>query len=267
MAAIENNELQGIYEQKWNNYVEKFLSEASNELSALKEGGLLEDDKRNILEHLLKARIYADVLCDLVGITGDEKANIVSAATVHDAFVINEKAYIRSKKDEANYANLEFIKAESAKKLIALGFAQEVVELTDKNITREDGGPKDLPSQIIFLVDASLSGPEIVDVPKRVELTRLGWRSDRKIYDEATAKGTLKYWNEFFKGAPGHGERPHDEVQLESAENICKDITKLLRVKQKDTRDPKYQHIFGESGNPNMLPYYLAEKIKERILS
>jgi len=103
-------------------------------------------------------------------------------------------------------------------------------------------------------------------VPKRFDLTRKGWRSDLNRFDEETAEVTLNYWNQFFKGAPGHGNEPHDTVQLRTSENICKKFTEILRKKLTDTESEKYKHIFGESGNPNMLPYYLKDKIEEKII-
>lgn len=195
--------------KKWQEYVEKFISDDSLELKVLKEGNLLEKDNRNILEHLLKARVSAEVLCDLLGLGEKEKDNVVSAATIHDSFVLEEKAYIRQKSKQkagANYLDLQTIKAQSANRLREIGFPKEVIDLTDENITHEEGGPKSLPTKISFLVDAILSGPEIVDVPKRFDLTRRDWRSDLQVFDEETKMGNEKYWNDFFKGAPGYGD-------------------------------------------------------------
>jgi len=259
------------FNEKWKRHIDKFLEQPSLELETFKNGGLLEDRNRNIVEHLLKARAISETMCDLFGLKGEEKENVVAAATVHDSFVLEEKAYIRQKTEKgegANFKDLQDVKAKSAKKLKSIGFPDNVISLVDENITHEDGGPKDISSMIIFYTDAILSGPDIVDVPLRFDLTRRGYRSDLGREDEKTRKGNLKYWNEFFKGAPGHGDRPHDEVQLETADRIAKEfITMLKKSGNQDVNNPKYDYIFSENGDPNKLAYYIEDKLKENILT
>jgi hypothetical protein len=216
------------------------------------------------------SRLSSDVLCDLLDIDEETRNKVVTAATIHDAFVLDEKSYVREKNKQGiktNYQDLESIKHASAEKFKKIGFSEEVITMTDANITHEIGGPKEIPSQILFLVDAMLSGSEIVDAPKRFDLTRRGWRSDLGKFDEKTAESTQKYWNEFFKGAPGHGDEPHDIVQLRTAEKICRRFADILKNKREDAKSKKYDFIFGESGDTNMLPYYLEDRIKERLLN
>ena len=266
---MEDGKDKSIYERKWDMYVNSITSIPSKEVDALKKGRIFEPENQNILDHLLKARIIGEVLCDDLGVMEGEKEDIISALTIHDALVLKEKAYIKRLKrsgKSANYENLQTVKKLIGENLRQMGFSENVINLTDENITHEEGGPKHIGSMIVFIADAMLSGKEIMDVRTRVEMTRKGWRSDKNVYDQETADQNIKYWNEFFIGAPGHGERSHDVVQLESANNVCRILTnKLKNIHPELVDNPKYSKIFGNDGDYNLLYLYIKDRVDEKL--
>lgn len=268
MTNPDSGELQKVFEHMWSEYVDTFLSSAANAniLKAYEHGRILSFENRNVIEHQLMAREVVGVLCDLCAVIGKEKEDALTAAGLHDFNVIEEKVGRRNGKYK-HYSDMESLKEKDRNKLRELGFSDEVIKLTDANITHEEGGPKALTAMFVFFADACISGTEIVDIKKRFEDTRKGWRSDRNVIDSKTADENAYYYDHFWKGAPGHGEKPHDQVQLEVSSRICKVLVVLLRVSQKDTQDPKYTYIFGPSGDPNMLPDYIRDKVYERVVS
>ncbi len=255
-----------IFEKRWQEYVNNFLASPSNSkvFKAYESGGILSPENRNVVEHQIMARFVVEVLCDLCGVDGNEKEDGLTAASLHDFNVLEEKFGRRNGKYK-HYRDIESLKEKDRNTLRELGFSEEAISLTDANITHEEGGPKSLTAMFLFLADACISGTKIVDIRKRFADTRMGWRSDKKRIDDKTAQENAYYYDHFWKGAPGHGDRPHDEVQLETAARICSDLVGILREKQADTKNPKYARIFGPNGDSNLLPEYIRDKVNEKV--
>ena len=266
MNLPDFDESQMLFEERWPEYIDKFLSLSTNSkiLKAYEYGGILSPENRNVIEHQIMARVVVEVLCDLCSVAGREKEDALTAASLHDFNVLEEKVGRRNGKYK-HFLDMKPLKEKDRNTLRGLEFSEEVINLTDANITHEEGGPKSLTAMFVFFADACISGTEIVDIRKRFADTRVGWRSDKKQIDSKTAEENTYYYDHFWKGAPGHGDKPHDKVQLETASRICTDLTELLREKQKDTKDSKYAYIFGPNGDPNLLHEYIRDKVNEKI--
>ena len=250
---------------KKDKFLTKFKACHPKELEMLEKGNLLLSGNENILEHSLMAGAIAELLCDTLKLEEKDKNDVVGAAIIHDWDVLDEKEHLReiSRTKSPHYSDLKNQKLKSAEELRRMGFSDRVVELTEANITREKGGPKTLPEMIMFYTDAMLLSGKIVDTEMRFNLTREGWHGGKGEFDPDLKERNRVYSEEFFRGAPGHeDERSHFDVQEESAMNISKVFLEIIKG-----NDPGF---FGNYPNlasdPNKLPYYIEDKLKEKIL-
>lgn len=262
---MDNNQLtEQEFKLKNELYFSKFRLKHQKELSAFKPYIFLKENK-NILDHLLVAGALGEIICNLLFIKGLEKESIISALILHDANKLDEKEYLRkvALKHTPSYVDLQRIKKQEDKRLLKFGFSKRTVGLTEEVITHEQGGPVKIPEMIVFLVDAMLIAEKVVDTHTRFRLTRMGWHGGKKEFDEDLRLINQKYSEEFFKGAPGHNNRSHFDVQEETAERICKYFYKMLKDTHPDINSPEYKYLERETYK---LPLYFEAKLKEKIM-
>jgi len=224
------------------------------------------DENENIREHLLTAGALGELLCDLLGVVGQEKNDVISALLIHDWDKLAEKKYLKQVafRHTPSYKDLQAFKTQSAGNLEKMGFSERVIKLSDEVVTHEEGGPKLLPEMIVFYVDAMLISSKIVDIPLRFDFTKEGWHGGKKQYVEELRVRNKEYSEKFFRGAPGHDNRPHFDIQEETGDKIGKKFLRILAEQKTDINDSKYQYIHED---PNKLPYYFEDKLKGIILN
>jgi hypothetical protein len=262
---MKNKRNKESFEQKQKEFFRQFWLNHPKELATLNDGNLDRPENKNIFGHLQTAGAIADLMCNLLGVDGDDKDAVVSAVTIHDSDKLKEKAFLAevTNRKTPNYKDLEEYKEKRMRELKEEGYSDRVIDLSEENITHEQGGPKTLPEMISFYTDAMLISAKIVDIKMRFHLTREGWHGGKEQFDEELRRKNLEYSQNFFSGAPGHDGKPHFDIQEEVASRISRAFLEILAKK-----DPKifedYPYLEEE---PEKLPYYFEDKLKERILN
>jgi len=195
---------------------------------------------RNVSEHCLVAGIFADIIAEEVGLSGDERKRVVQAAIMHDS---NKKYEVLEMKEAAKAGRLDLGEVERIHDkqdeiLRKIGIDEELIQLSGANVPMDLEGPKSLSEKIIWYVDAMLLDTTPVPIIDRFTNTS-GSGDERKIRNSVFSDA----FKEKYSG------KSLNEVQLELSEKIGLELANKM----------------GYEGEVEKLPLHLVEKFEDRV--
>lgn len=203
---------------------------------------------RNVSEHCLVAGAFADILADELHLSADQKTIVVKAAILHDWFKKHESIAQRAASREGTLSLqiLSEIKERDSLALQKMGIPQNIIALTGANVPKTPEGPQALPEKIMWYVDAMLSNTEPVPTRQRFDDLERGWDGTKE--DSVRAERNNAFSNLY---RVQYGGKSLYEVQRELGDRISAEFAQLM----------------GYWGEASQLPFFLKEKLVERISS
>lgn len=180
-------------------YIDHLVAAYPEALNVWDAGKLFSPEYQNIAIHCATAGAYADTFTDLLGITGDEKHDIVLAALLHDWFKVTEIQMQDEELDREkrlSLSTLNRIKDLDTHALQALGISDHVAHLAGQNVPESIEGPQSTEAKIIWFIDAMLRDQNAIAtfarfpiIHEHIPLDHLDRRERRNhALDEAYAK-------------------------------------------------------------------------------
>lgn len=180
------------------------------------------DEWKIIVDHVMSAGVYADILCDLFELAGIKVARkqIVKSAIFHDASKIKE---ILAFKENPNPSPEEIAKIMSLNDEILEFFdvENEITDLAGSSIPKTEEGHLDIARQIVWYVDAMLDDAEPVPISQRMD-TAIASQDNKS----RTGRNKMIHSLKFGKDE----EKSLHEVQKEIGEKLTRVFISLFNL-------------------------------------
>lgn len=191
LAQAVSDHIKSGFETKRAYYFANFIRQHLPEYGLLKEFGLGAEKKvfndgnrmleakdwRNVSKHCILQAEAMDVLADALGFSDEERANLVTAAFIHDFYKVAERNKDKGKaaQGQTNEA-IEEAEHESTTILKERGFNEDVIKIINSighlNVDHIMSPQCTLPEKIMFLADASTNDEVIIGAREKTNIMR-----------------------------------------------------------------------------------------------
>lgn len=199
---------------------------------------------RNVSEHCLVAGVFADILAEGLALPQADRTTVVKAAILHDWNKKHETLQMRSVDNPVSLEMYLSVKEQADEQLRNLGIAEDIIALSDANISPTTRGPQTDSQKIIWYVDMMLANTDAVPIIERLDRVEAGWNGQ---YNDPERAATVRKFIDIFK--PMYGGLDINQVNRMLVPQISQDFATRL----------------GFLGDPQDLPYHLTSKLQERI--